>query len=269
MIGSMPFCSQRKLHMRRIIALILTLLFSLQSTASAAVPGQMHGPDVQPLLSAIENTFVFALITGQASRYEAMHAPAPERLRINPNYEHPDFGSSRPAQGTFRYGQRVSAPAMSSRVFLPKDAPRDPLLTKKSGPIAVAVANGVKPMICPQTVVRGRLLVGCPGLTPSPSPRSTPTPVPTPTPTPVPTPTPTPVPTPTPTPVPTPTPTPVPTPTPIPVTPTPVPTATPVVAAMPTPNTGINPWWTYQEKPLAGIGTAMVNVANWQSAGAE
>ena len=67
---------------------------------------------------------------------------------------------------------------------------------------------------------------------------------------------------PTPVPTPTPTPTPMPMPTPIPVTPTPVPTATPTAAAMPTPNTGINRWWTYQEKPLAGVGKAMVNVAN-------
>ncbi len=60
--------------MRRINALVLTVVFSLQTSASAAVPGQMHGPNVQPLLSAIENTFVFALITGQMSRYEAMRA---------------------------------------------------------------------------------------------------------------------------------------------------------------------------------------------------
>ncbi len=31
---------------------------------------------------------------------------------------------------------------------------------------------------------------------------------------------------------------------------------------MAAPSTGINRWWTYQEKPLAGVGKAMVNVAN-------
>ena len=60
-----------------------------------------------------------------------MHAPAPERLRINHNYEHPDMGHSRPVQGTFRYGQPVGAPAMSSRVFPAKDAPRDPLAVQR------------------------------------------------------------------------------------------------------------------------------------------
>ena len=70
--------------------------------------------------------------------------------------------------------------------------------------------------------------------------------------------TPTPIPTPTPTPRPTPTPTP----TPIPVTPTPVPTATPPAASLPTPSTGVNSWWTYEEKALPGVGKAMVNVAN-------
>ncbi len=41
-----------------------------------------------------------------------------------------------------------------------------------------------------------------------------------------------------------------------------MPSATPVPTALPTPNTGINPWWSYKEKPLAGIGRALVNVAN-------
>ncbi len=86
-------------------------------------------------------------------------------------------------------------------------------------------------------------------------------PSPTPVPTAPPTATPTPIPTATPTPIPTATPTPVPTPTPIPVTPTPVPTATPVGALAPA-STGINPWWTYEEKAIAGVGKAMVNVAN-------
>ena len=155
MIGSMSFCSQRKLHMRRMIALALTLVFSLQTTASAAVPGQMHGPDMQPLLAAIENTFVFALITGQASRYEAMHAPAPERLRINRDYARTDVSPLRPAQGISRYGQVVSAPAMSSRVFLAKDAPRDPLAVQRPTQQGMAVrlerasnkTNGAVPLL--------------------------------------------------------------------------------------------------------------------------
>ena len=74
--------------------------------------------------------------------------------------------------------------------------------------------------------------------------------------------TPAPTPTPTPTSAPTPTPTPVPTPTPIPVTPTPAPTPTPAATALPPTTTGINSYWTYEEKALAGVGKAMVNVAN-------
>ncbi len=325
--------------MRRIIALVLTVLLSLQTTASAAAPGQMHGPNVQPLLSAIENTFVFALITGQASRYEDMHAPAPQRLMINRGYAHPDLGRARPTQGIFRYGQPVRTPAMSTRIIPAKDAPRDPLAVPRPAQQAAAPpperasskTNGSyrlasKTRVAAQqvsftgsvtpnsfTLLVGQsgsytltndgldggvsIQSGCSGIAafsgysvtaqavgscsatlywtgPSSqevhgtasvtvtAPTPTPTPVPTPTPTPVPTPTPTPVPTPTPTPRPTPTPTPVPTPTPIPVTPTPVPTATPTPAPLPTPNTGINRWWTYQEKALAGVGKAMVNVAN-------
>lgn len=245
--------------MRRIIALVLVVLFSMQTTASAAVSGSTQGPNIQPLLAAIENSFVFALLTGQEQRYNEAHAAAPQRLALNRVDTHPEMNRPR-IVGVDRYGQPGRAPAMSSRLFLPKDAPRDPLAMRKSSPpIAMIASTSVpKPMsTCPQIITRARpMLCGQP--TPTPLRTPTPTPIPTPTPTPVPTPTPTPVPTPTPTPVPTPTSTP----TPIPVTPTPVPTATPVPPALPASNTGIKPWWTYEEKSLAGVGKALVNVGN-------
>jgi YD repeat-containing protein len=240
--------------MRRIIALVLTLVFSLQTTASAEVPGQMQGPNVQPLLSAIEGTQIFALLTGQESRYEAMHAPRPQRISVHRDYYRPSVSRSRFAWVTLRYGSPGRVPAMSSRVFLLTNAPRDPLATAKGGALAgssvpTPAARGAAPVAsCAQISSRARPM-GC-VQTPSPSPRPTATPTPIP-------PTPTPAPTPTPTPVPTPTPTP----TPIPVTPTPVPTPTPTGALLPA-TTGINSWWTYEEKPLAGVGKAMVNVGN-------
>ena len=44
------------------------------------------------------------------------------------------------------------------------------------------------------------------------------------------------------------------------VTPTPIPTATPLGTASTT--TGVNPWWTYEEGAIPGIGKWMVNVAS-------
>jgi RHS repeat-associated protein len=63
--------------MRRICALVLVAIFSLQTTASAASPGQLHGPNMQPLVSAIEGSQIFAVLTGHESRYAAINAPAP------------------------------------------------------------------------------------------------------------------------------------------------------------------------------------------------
>jgi RHS repeat-associated protein len=106
----------------------------------------------------------------------------------------------------------------------------------------------------------------CPSATPSPTASGVPSPTPTPF---IPTPTPAP---PTATPSPTPTPF-IPTPTPQP-TATPQPTPTPVTTASPdqgfaydshvtTPRedeTGINPWWSYEQRAIPGVGSAMVNL---------
>jgi RHS repeat-associated protein len=59
--------------MRRILALVLVTVFSLQTTASAASPGQMHAPNMQPLISMIEGTWLFAAVTGQSNRYAQTH----------------------------------------------------------------------------------------------------------------------------------------------------------------------------------------------------
>jgi hypothetical protein len=75
--------------MRPILALVLVALFSLQTAASAASPGQMPTANMQRLLSAIEGTQIFALLTGQGGRYEAMHAPALARAQKPPSMRCP------------------------------------------------------------------------------------------------------------------------------------------------------------------------------------
>jgi RHS repeat-associated protein len=245
--------------MRRVLALVLVTVFSLQTTASAASSSQLQGPNIQPLLSAIEGTPIFALLTGQETRYAAMHAPRPQTLRIQRDSYRPDVSHTRFARAVVRYGEPGRAPEMTHKIPLAKEAPRDPLAVTRSIPRAAAT---VAPIGAPPAVIcQVKARVGTPMLCGQPTPTippRTPTPAPSATPTPVRTPTPTPAPTPTPTPRPTNTPTP----TPIPVTPTPSPTATPSASPLPTPGTGVNSWWTYEEKPLAGIGKAMVNVAN-------
>lgn len=47
--------------MRPIIALALRELFLLQTTASSAIQSWLRRPNVLPLLSARENTFVFTI----------------------------------------------------------------------------------------------------------------------------------------------------------------------------------------------------------------
>ncbi len=118
--------------MRRLLAFVLVAVFSLQATASAASPGQVQTPNMQPLVSAIEASQVFALITGQADRYAAMHAPAPTFPRLKDNYERPNLSSNRFAHRSDRYGSPGRPPEMLRAVLLPENAPRDPLAM--SGP---------------------------------------------------------------------------------------------------------------------------------------
>ena len=268
--------------MRRMIALALTVVFSLQTTASAAeAPRTANTPAlfeqisvaIRPVIAAIESSQAFALITGQEQRYALIHEPKPQFDRYNvprPTTQQTNFSDSRGSVPVVRIGV--------ARIFDLKALANTQRGTAPLNPVAPAPV--ARPAICPQTVGGEKVLISCqcqngncptptprptptpvPTPTPTPVPTPTPTPVPTPTPTPVPTPTPTPVPTPTPTPKPTPTPTPVPTPTPIPVTPTPVPTATPGPPLTPT-TTGINPWWTYESGKIPGVGQWMDNVGN-------
>jgi hypothetical protein len=113
--------------MRRILALVLMTVFSLQTTASAASPGEMRTLNMQPLLSAIEGTQIFALLTGQEGRYEAMHAPRPQIVRIQRDSYRPDMSRTRFARAVVRYGQPGRAPEMTHTIPLAKNAPRDPL----------------------------------------------------------------------------------------------------------------------------------------------
>jgi hypothetical protein len=122
--------------MRRICASVLVAVFSLQTTASAASPGEIQGPNVQPLLSAIEGSQVFALLTGQEARYEAMHASRPQIVHIRPDGYRPDVSRARFAYAVVRYGEPGKAPLMTHKIPLAKDAPRDPLAMQR--PVAVS-----------------------------------------------------------------------------------------------------------------------------------
>ncbi len=184
--------------MRRIIALALTVVFALQTTASAAAPGQMHGPNVQPLLAAIENTFVFALITGHVSRYAAMHAPAPTPMPLRQNVTPPAVFDWRSQVRTLRQGvEHVYGPL-----------PRPNAWKASSDPLAMTASANAR---------RGRPATTARGATPPPIARAH---------------------------------------------------AGSTLHAMATyssstaPTTGVNPWWTYEEGAIPGVGKDMLNVAN-------
>ena len=187
--------------MRRIIALVLTVLFSLQAAASAAVPGQVHGPNMQPLLSTIENTFVFALITGHASRYAATHAPAPTPMPLHPNVTPPAAYDYRSQPRTLRQGVEHAFPGAFARPSAGKASP-DPLAMTIStnasahrGDTIAALRQATRPPIA-------RAKAG------------------------------------------------------------PTLHTMAVYSSSAAATTGVNPWWTYEEGAIPGIGKDMVNVAN-------
>ena len=301
--------------MRRFFAFVLVAIFSLQSTASAASSTRVGAPNLQPLLSAIESSQIFALVTGQESRYEAMHAPAPTFPKIAHTRSNFDASLSRRAILIRHSGSPGAGPQMSRNFVVPRGV-ADPLATHGQVPRQIGLQSAGASRVADARTAPHRMTLsptsiteyvgqttylylgnndgtaagasGCTGIASfngnsygvtgvaagTCSLRvgwNTPTGgkvgvvsvtilQPTPSPTPTRSPTPTPLPTATPTPVSTPTP--VPTPTPIPVTPTPSPTPTPAGSPLPTPATGINHWWSYEERAVPGVGKAMVNVGN-------
>ncbi|HTU69158.1 MAG TPA: DUF6531 domain-containing protein [Candidatus Baltobacteraceae bacterium] len=250
--------------MRRVAAFVMTFLFVLQSTASAAPPpsaAAKYAPGIReqlafaiaPMIAALENSQIFALLTGQENRYSLMHQPRPLLNRYTlprPTTQQLDFSRYRRVPAVVRTG---TARTFDLKLLANPSKAKDSLgVTAIANPSA-GLRAALTPEVCPLSVGRGLRPMVC-GTPIKPPPTPTPTLAPTPTPTPEP-PTPTPIPTPTPTPQPTPTP------TPIPITPTPVPTATPA-GQLSTATTGINGWWTYEEGKIPGIGQWMVNVAN-------
>ena len=85
--------------------------------------------NLQPLLSAIESSQIFALVTGQESRYEAMHAPAPTFPKIAHTRSNFDASLSRRAILVHHSGSPAAGPQMSRNFVVPRGV-ADPLATQ-------------------------------------------------------------------------------------------------------------------------------------------
>lgn len=268
--------------MRRFIAVILACVFFTQASGMASGQSvrvaRFAGVAAAPLLpkaftetfaaiaTAIEDSNAIAILDGQGARYAAMHAAAPAFRFI-------------PGDRTQRLGVVVGKIVPTALYGSPHYLIPAPMPRPTSDPLAMHPSNQQPPAACPLASKRIGLVYQRKGVSPqitccttgcsTPTPRPTATPIPTPTASPTPTPTPTPTPSPTPTPAPTPCPAgwsgsapncTAPTPTPAPTqAPTPSPTTQPTLA--PT-TTGINPWWTYEEGGIPGVGKWMLNIAN-------
>ncbi len=220
--------------MRRIIALVIVTLMFLQSSAMAA-PIAKNGPTeaatlatgldsvMTPVVGAIEQTWIFALLMGRASLYDEMHAPAPQiPQRGMATVTRQATLRTNTLMPRFLYGMRKLDFGMRSpnAIGVPH---RDPLAERHGAPV---------------TNVANAMYVRFP--TPRPPFRTIPPP-------------------PTPHPTLAPTATPVPTAPPIVVTPTPVATVAPT-GTLPMATTGINRWWTYETGTIPGAGSWMLNV---------
>src|SRR5579872_1187719 len=252
--------------MRRVLAALILCVLGLQPCSATALPlqGASAAPPLttslsalaQPLLAAMNNSYIVAALQGDAARQRwlAEHARAPI---FHPTYlpaVHPDVSRARIVPALQRFG----IPDHFTIDLKHLHPMRDPLAMRPSGiarPSFVAPtrrggvpsgrartqsASAATPTPPPNGIVvcgpSGCCpLQGCPTVPPR-----TPTPAPAPPPTPVPTPTPIP-------------------PTP---TPTPVPTPTPTVTAPPFPATGFDRFHTYETGTIAGVGKWFVNVAN-------
>ena len=168
--------------MRRIIALVLIALFSLQTTASAAVPGQ-GVPDVYPMLAALQNAQAFATMMGQGQRYALMHAPRPSFDRYNiprPTVHQTDFSASRRVNAIHRAGVPLSMD-LKSRSHLQRPADNCSRSAVEHDRFNDSASRNRNPNIIRQVSTRVHGMSCNPGPTPTPY-RPTPTPSPTPTP---------------------------------------------------------------------------------------
>lgn len=184
---------------KRALAFSLVCVLALQSSASAQMPATAASVlpllaelrfDAAQILASVQGTRIGALFTGNLSRWDAMHGPAP----IHPHAPRLDpraMLQERPLRPQWRgAGIRVRGPAMLDRPPLPSHAGRI-LLTPRR-------------VMVPQVRVPIRLPAVAPG-----APRRIMT-----------------------------------------------------VTSGSSNLTGINPWWTYEEGALPGVGKYMVNVAN-------
>jgi YD repeat-containing protein len=183
---------------RRILAFVLVASFLTQSVpavASAQPSATLSMSNgMQPLLSAIQSTWIFAVITWQGDRYAAMNAPPPTIPKLHDDgtlstrSNVSTIASARFSTPTAGGGVLFGLPAGTGGRFNVKDAQPDPLAIRKTTTQVRRAAVG-------PSLRSSRALVAQTGtLAPS--------------------------------------------------------------------GTGANPWWTYEERSLAGVGKAMVNVAN-------
>jgi YD repeat-containing protein len=173
--------------MRRVSALVLVLLFALQPATATASVGPISMPNVQPLLSMIQSTWIFAVLAGQGDLYAKMHAAPPVFPKIGKHGSPP----ARPVEArtlhsafAVRRGVEVPLPSM-----LPRHAFEDK--SSRTMPTQVRKIAGVPIRALRMGEIRHAQ-----------------------------------------------------------------------VTTLPQSTTGINRWWTYAAKPLAGIGDALVNVAS-------
>ena len=176
--------------MRRVLAFVLSVLFVTQPAAAAPLNAASVtlslSKGVQPVISAVQATWLFAVVTGSESRYQALHAPIPHFAPPTGIIAHPQFLRSvhrTAAVMSARAGMPGAPPAMRTGVLPKVQLPVDPL--------ALGLARKQRM----PGAIRGAQIHAMTGsMTPS--------------------------------------------------------------------TTGINRYWTYEERPIAGVGSAMVNVGN-------
>lgn len=204
--------------MHRTVFFALAILFAAQSTGATALRGSTQDVgqssffaqlrmDFAPILASAAATHIGALLTMNADRWNAMHAPPPARVtavKSDPS-KTIQHGVVRP---TFAgIGMRGAPPEMLKQPLLPKDADKlqAPSITASGATRASAS------LIHAPTIDDLLTRVQLPAHTPTP--RSS--------------------------------------------------RIRPMDVTVSSANTtGINPWWTYEEAAIPGVGKYMVNVAN-------
>ena len=183
--------------MRRVCALVLIFLFALQGSASAgsvppvtlsaaSVTMDLSKVTLQPIVSAIQSTWIFAMLTGQRTRYDRIHAPAFPVPKLGAN-------GTPPRKSMEPHNARTAIPLRQGVLLdLSWKLPRNPgadLVTHAS-----STQLRTRPRGLSRTLRTGKGLIA-------------------------------------------------------------------MTSTLGPSTTGVNPWWTYAERPLAGIGKAMINVA--------